>query len=198
MGNNMFAYCNDSPVNCTDSTGNRPVGIGESNKFNYYVNTADDGEDLEFPQLDSPLYYRPQHSGPSEGTLAVGLSGQLFGGPGGAVSGFVATDTNGDVGFMYSWGPGGGLPSYGSAFFVSCTNAPSVRNLLGRSHVVGGGMNICGVSIGLDYFMFNDEVNPSITYQGWSFAIGAAAEYPVESHGYVSFTDGIVIALWDD
>lgn len=183
IGNNMFAYCGNNPVNSVDSAGNMP----RTNTQHYteaMVFGANNSR-ITIVHLPSPPIYE------DAGTFSAGVSGSTFCGYGAGVSGGIAVDGTGNAGLVGTVTGGAGTPSSGVGVFLSYTTAPTIEKLSGRSEVVGGSISFLIISIGFEYSIFNDE-DTNEAYHGFTFLIGGPSATPFETHGGVSMS-----GIWD-
>ena len=74
------------------------------------------------------------------------------------------------------------------------TDAPTIGKLSGRSEYVGGSACFFGITIGYEYILFNDDIDPSIAYHGLTVSLTWGLSIPAESHGGVSGSG--VLTLW--
>ena len=195
LGNNMYAYCNNNPV-CYEDPAGTICMICISDDVSYFMNPPwkeRSGAGRRSIHVESDLAIYRSSFEPT-GTLAVGVVYEAFAGGGGAsYSAGLVGDIKGNIGGMVSGGFGGGFPSEGLSGFISITNAPDCYALKGPSGVVGGSVNILGISIGIEYYAFNSQGN---AYHGLTLSIGAEAALPVSVHGYASYSEVIAFNLW--
>ena len=217
LGCNMFAYCQNNPINYSDPTGQRPwwehnygngvVGYTDAtsngvatngsntsygsfgNSVIAYTDTASNGVAASANNSGKPSTTYSNQSG----TVSFGLTGSI--GCGVIVTGSVglAVDSFGNVALILSGGGGGGFPTLTAAGFVTGTNAPTVYQLGGASIQTGGSGGLL-VSVGVEGTVIPDAVNGT-TYYGGTLLIGGGAQFPVEWHGDV--TDTAVIYLFN-
>lgn len=91
------------------------------------------------------------------------------------------------MGLIVTPSAGGGFPAIGTARVWGVTNAPTIYDLSGWSGQVGGSINACGGSVGIETSFFANPQNGE-SYQGWAFMLGAKASLPVEVHGTIGYT----------
>ena len=127
LGNNMFAYCGNNPVNCSDPTGTS------------WINDL-----LDY--LREKIEEEKEKSKDETGTKTVGFNFASAYGPASFASLGLASDKRGNIGIVISGGGGAGFPSTGVTIFATQTNAPTVEKLNGWGAQVGGSVTVLGGS----------------------------------------------------
>ena len=189
LGNNMFAYCLNGPLNYADNAGYIPRSLVQTEAMQY----GSSNNNIVIVHFPSPKLFE-------SGTIIMGGSVSEYVGKGGGASLGVAIDSSADVALVASGSWGAGTVSGGGAAFFTYSTAPDVERALGRSEYVGGSVCVLGFSIGFDYAVSNDTETGK-AYHSYTLLIGGKASTPFETHGGVSYmvdvSDAInEIILW--
>ena len=180
IGYNMFTYCINNPVNCSDLSGYRPAW--EHVSSNGLVEYTDSGTGTIVADKPSEI----PASNYTADTFIVGMTGLAAFGAAATGSVGIAFDKYGNIAFIYSVGGGGGFPSASLGGYVTSTTAPSVDALEGASFQVGGSFGEI-VTVGGEGTLLFD--NSGITYYGATFFAGAGLQIPLELHSDVTYTE---------
>ena len=178
LGNNMFAYCGNNPVNCSDPTGTS------------WINDL-----LDY--LREKIEEEKEKSKDETGTKTVGINFASAYGPASFASLGLASDKRGNIGIVISGGGGAGFPSTGVTIFATQTNAPTVEKLNGLGTQVGGSVTVLGGSVGAEYVLFADS-DTGQGYQGITVSMGfSPLPFNVELHGEVGTSKVFAINVYD-
>ena len=183
IGYNMFAYCSNNPVNTFD-----PLG-------QWYIK---DGIKWLTDKVLRPVtdMFRKKLSALGDMTNTVGISiSGAFGG-GGELSIGIATDNQGNIGFLFSRSLYAGSPSLSLSVYRTITNAPSIEKLDGMSMVAGGSVDVYGVSVGGEFTVFSDNQTNDV-YLGGTVSAGVGAPIPIEFHGGLSWSNVWMFNVFD-
>jgi RHS repeat-associated protein len=102
-------------------------------------------------------------------------------------------DDDGNIGFLRYSALGGGFPALGGAVVLTGTNADTIYDLEGAGVAVGGGINVAGVSVGLEFTAGSARDGSPVV--GATVAFGAKMELPLEMHGEM-VTTTVISANW--
>ena len=183
LGFNMFAYCSNNPVNTFD-----PLG-------QWYIK---DGIKWLTDKVLRPVtdMFRKKLSELGDWTNTVGISiSGAFGG-GGELSIGIATDNQGNIGFLFSRSFYAGSPSWSVSVNRTITNAPSIEKLDGMSMVAGGSVDVYGVSVGGEFTVFSDNQTNNV-YLGGTVSAGVGTPIPIEFHGGLSWSNVWMFNVFD-
>ena len=169
----MFAYCGNNPVNRFD-----PTGYDWLNDFIDWVEK------------------KKEEASENKGTISNGINISCSCGGGFFVSFGIVRDFRGNVGIIVSSGVGGGFPSTSVMSNITVTEAPDIYKLNGAGTQIGGSVNVCGVSAGVEHVMAIDSEKEK-AYQGVSFSVGPKASIPAEMHGEYGKSKVYGINLFD-
>ena len=177
LGNNMFAYCGNNPINMSDYSGHWPQWLEDKlEEFKEWLEEK-----------------KEEASSNKDITLVIGGTANGAFGIAGSVSRGITIDTEGNIGYINTTNGGGGFPSAGAGLFVSVNNTPTIFAQAGLGTAVGGSGGPWVVAIGGDYNMIIDTKNAK-TYHGATLN-ACYGFYPtfIELHGEVgySWVDGI-------
>ena len=126
LSTNMFAYCENSRVNCSDPMGHAGCGL-----------MSDWNPQEYFHKGNNPA------AKPPELTIAVGFEGSAAFGPRVTGGAQLALETvSGDIYFLTYFGLGGGTPSASVGGTVTATSANAVKDLEGLGFVAGGSIPV--------------------------------------------------------
>ena len=185
LGNNMFAYCLNNPINYTDANG-----------FTSEPSTHADSCECFLCSLERLLIElaAPDDDG---NTFSVGLSlGYTFNYITQGIQYCISADTSNNYalqntssyGAATGFGVGGGLT-------FTYTNANNVQDLTGSSESIGGTVCVLG-GISVDYITFVPASQPDRTCWGISITLSAGAE--LEGHANYNYTTSSESwNLWD-
>ena len=189
IGNNMFVYCNNNPVNIYDPDGRCSRFLGFLWKVDCGKSTCETSRnyaDKEPGSFEKFLTHmaRPRKEG---NTFSVGLSG-------GATAAGITTGKSGvlsvDTSYNYALqdtttiGSAPGLGGSGG-LVITYTNATDVQDLAGAS-VSYGVTLVSAAGISIDYITFTPSSNPSTTCWGISIVVSLGGEF--EAHAAENFT----------
>jgi len=178
LGNNMFAYCNNNPVNLEDYSGYLPIHSSVYNRVSRCNANRDGGGSRN---SNEPIPFTVSLGG----TLSVGV-GPLVAG----IQVSLVTDSSGNSEVQISYiAPtifNSSMPSVdemiaeagsdktnfdigaSACFNMSFTNAPSVKDLHGPAYSIGG--SISGIAIDYNMLPYGDD--PNKAYQGITISSG--------------------------
>lgn len=190
LGNNMFAYCGNDPINFADAAGTRreyvrDLGAGVGTVCANYVSSVDDIESFE----DFLRHMaRPRKDG---NTFSAGLAlGTSY--PGGLAgeSYVLAVDTSHNYAFQQTSSLGASSGLGGSVGLVmTYTNATNVHDLEGSS-ISYGGTYAWGGGLSFEFFTFSPKSNPNSTCWGVNIIISLGGEAEVHmAENYTTSTD---------
>ena len=185
LGNNMFAYCANNPIAYHDYTGMLPTNNQIQSQF---MTESGYGWVERYVTIPKKELF--------SGTISTGGVGAAYAGGGAEASVGFVIDGKGNAGLVETLGVGAGTPSAGGGIYISYSTAPTIDKLAGTAYYVGGSIDILGISLGMETSIFNDNIDPGITYVSYSFAISFGAPIPLEEHGGVSYS--WVQFLWDN
>ena len=177
LGNNMFAYCGNNPVNCGDPTGHAYQGIYSQINYNEHDHTYGGLRSV------NPVGFIMQLNSP-RGTIALGITGSASGGVSGSASLGITADRDGNVGGIFTSGAvmtTNITPSYGGGVFISVSDADDIYNQNGAASQEGATFNILGVGISVDHSFFEDGDSGEI-YNGYTVTVGPTITAPIELH----------------
>ena len=172
IGFNMFAYCGNNPVNASDPLGRWYIKDGIKWLTKNVMKPVTDSVQKAMGKLGNATH-----------SAGVAVSAAFGGGISGTIG--LATDNQGNVGFVASWSILAASPNASVSVYRSFTNAPSIKNLEGISVVAGGSVDVYGVSIGGEFTSFADTDTNDI-YVGGAVSAGVGAPIPIEVHGGVN------------
>ena len=172
IGFNMFAYCGNNPVNASDPLGRWYIKDGIKWLTKNVMKPVTDSVQKAMGKLGNATH-----------SAGVAVSAAFGGGISGTIG--LATDNQGNVGFVASWSILAASPNASVSVYRSFTNAPSIKNLEGISVVAGGAVDVYGVSIGGEFTSFADTDTNDI-YVGGAVSAGVGAPIPIEVHGGVN------------
>ena len=172
IGFNMFAYCGNNPVNASDPLGRWYIKDGIKWLAKNMMKPVTDSVQKAMGKLGNATH-----------SAGVAVSAAFGGGISGTIG--LATDNQGNVGFVASWSILAASPNASVSVYRSFTNAPSIKNLEGISVVAGGSVDVYGVSIGGEFTSFADTDTNDI-YVGGAVSAGVGAPIPIEVHGGVN------------
>ena len=172
LGNNMFAYCGNDPINYVDTSGHWSQWLEDK--------LEDFKEWLEEEKEEA--------SSNADITLVVGGTGNAAFGAAASGSSGLTIDTKGNVGRITTTNGGGGFPGLGVGLFVSINNTPTIFAQEGLGTAVGASGGPWVVAVGGDYNMIIDTKNAK-TYHGGTLNVSYGF-YPtvVEIHGEVGYS----------
>ena len=172
IGFNMFAYCGNNPVNASDPLGRWYIKDGIKWLTKNVMKPVTDSVQKAMGKLGNATH-----------SAGVAVSAAFGGGISGTIG--LATDNQGNVGFVASWSILAASPNASVSVYRSFTNAPSIKNLEGISVVAGGSVDVYGVSIGGEFTSFAD-IDTNDIYVGGAVSAGVGAPIPIEVHGGVN------------
>ena len=183
LGNNMFAYCLNNPINSSDPSGHWII----KNAIKKVAN-----------KVSSVVRKIREKTSAINGTFQSGttVSGAVF--VEGTASASIAIDAKGNIGIAFSYGNGIGLPNGSISKFRTITNAPNINALNGESYQIGGSVDVSGVSVGAEYTTFNDIITPK-QYSGICVSAGVGLpNMPFEAHGDITDTKVKSFNVYDE
>ena len=173
LGNNVFAYCFNNPVNMDDGTGNWPQWLKNSVKWVAKNIVKPVVKSIRSTLADVDLTY------------TAGISGSIT--PGKTLENAqigIAMDTKGNVEIQYSLNGGvtTGSMSGSVAGYNTITNATDIDKLTGPGYQIGGSYTGAPVIVGGDLNIIPDS-DENTTYYGGTlsggFAFGSGGEVHV-------------------
>ena len=174
LGNNMFAYCGNNPLNYSDPSGTMYIpGSDHAGTF---------GQDIA-----EMMHGYKRENDYDDKTLSFGISYVNMKGKGGSTSFGLTFDRIGNAGLFFTASVGGGFPASGYSFFITTTNAPNIYKQSGYSGQVGASATAGVVSIGAEQVFFSDTA-ANETYTGTTISAGGKAALPIEIHGTYGYT----------
>ena len=166
LGNNMFAYCSNNPVNLSDETGYLPEWIKNAIKkvAKNIVKPVIDTSQKVFSKINY-TYSTGTSVSFSPGFWAFSVQLGL------------SIDTKGNIAIQVTGGGGVtiGTPCTTIGKYKSYTNAPSINELNGPAYQIGGSAIIpvegFPVAVGADYSIIPDNERGRI-YNGFTSTVG--------------------------
>ena len=172
LGNNMFAYCLNNPVNMSDPSGHWPQWL--KNTVKWVAKNIGKPVVKAFQKALSKVDLTYSTGVNVSGTpSAWSFNGQIG----------VSMDTKGNVAIQASGGGGvtSGTPSISVSSYRSITNAPSINELNGMGYQIGGSAIIpvggVPVAVGGDFNIIPDQERNK-AYYGGTLTRGLAAGSP--------------------
>ena len=179
LGNNMFAYCGNDPVNKFDPTG-----------YSWWTDFWENAKDwIEQKKEEAEKEENRTTAVGGTAAAAFGLSASLSLG--------YTSDTKGNVGIIIAGSIGGGFPSLGAGAFRSVNNAPTIHHQKGLGTSVGGSGGPGAIACGGEYNTIIDTKSDTV-YHGYTETV-TCGFYPtiVEVHGEASYSFVFGINLYD-
>ena len=172
LGNNMFAYCLNNPVNMSDPSGHWPQWL--KNTVKWVAKNIGKPVVKAFQKALSKVDLTYSTGVNVSGTQSAwSFNGQIG----------VSMDTKGNVAIQASGGGGvtSGTPSISVSSYRSITNAPSINELNGMGYQIGGSAIIpvggVPVAVGGDFNIIPDQERNK-AYYGGTLTRGLAAGSP--------------------
>ena len=208
LGNNMFAYCLNNPVNCYDPGGTAAISYcnGDRNPlFIGYIGIGGGGGGGSIgggygapKSIPDAIELEKTIASKKTGTTTKGLSISLAYIVAVSIDIGITYDRRGNIGFLFSYNFGGGSPSASINQFVTKTNAPDIHEQNGLGLTTGGSCSIPGTiaSVGMDGNMLMDDRN-NATYWGSTVSAGVGLGLPAEYHCTAGKTHVGGFNIWD-
>ena len=173
LGNNVFAYCSNNPVNYSDPTGHGIV----KNAIKWISK-----------KIIRPIIKKVKGKMGSKKnmTKTTGLNVSVAFGVDVSGSFGLTKDNKGNVGIVGTGCLGGGTPNASVSAFKTVTSAPDIYKQKGMSTQIGGSFTVMEIGVGGEYVYFQDKDG---AYQGVTVlgGIGVSA-IPAEIHGEEGFS----------
>ena len=174
IGNNLFIYAANNPVNNMDPSGNWII----KNAIKWVAKNV----------VKPVVSFVRETISKLDTTQTKGVSANAVGGVGVSGSIGVTTDTKGNIGIIITTSAVTGSPSAGVSLFENVTNAPDIYKQRELSAAIGGSVNtVIGPSIGAEYNAFQDAITGD-NYSGITASVGLGVSIPPEFHISASYS----------